>query len=74
MASCQVALLSALRELQEIAQNDGGNAITEIVSITQGKQTESATEYRCVAGGMVVHVGLKAKIVKIGDSPAGSTP
>ncbi len=73
-ASCAVALLSALRDLQEIAQNDGGNAITEIVSITRGKQTESATQFRCVAGEMVVHVGLKAKVVKIAPPKAEDAP
>ena len=62
--SCQVAFLSAIRALQNTAQEKGGDAIVDIVSITRGKQTESATNYRCVAGSTVVHVGLKGKIVK----------
>ena len=64
-ASCQVAFLSAIRELQNTAREKGGDAIVDIVSITWNKETESASEYRCVAGTFVVHVGLKGKIVKL---------
>ena len=64
-ASCRVAFLSALKVLQQRAQQEGGDAVIEIVSITRDKQTESATEYRCVAGAMVVHVGLKGRVVKL---------
>ncbi len=63
--SCNVAFLSALRVLQERAQLKGGSAIVDIVSTTRGKRTESATDYRCVAGSMVVHVGLKGTLVKL---------
>jgi uncharacterized protein YbjQ (UPF0145 family) len=65
-ASCQVAFLSAIRELQTQAQAKGGDAVIDIVSITSGKLTESSTDYRCIAGTTVVHVGLKGKIVKLG--------
>ena len=41
------------------------NAVVDIVSVTWGKQTESATEFRCIAGTFVVHVGLKGKLVKL---------
>ena len=64
-ASCQVAFLSAVRELQNRAREKGGDAVIDIVSTTWNKQTESASEYRCVAGTFVVHVGLKGKIVKL---------
>jgi len=63
--SCQVAFLSAIRELQSQATAKGGNAVIDIVSITWNKQTESATDFRCMAGSFVVHVGLKGKIVKL---------
>lgn len=66
-ASCQVAFLSAVRDLQQTAMDKGGNAVVDIVSITWDKQTESATDYRCIAGSMVVHVGLKGKIVKVAE-------
>jgi uncharacterized protein YbjQ (UPF0145 family) len=64
-ASCQVAFLSAIRELQQLAVEKGADAIVDVVSTTWGKKTESATKYRCIAGAFVVHVGLKAKLVKL---------
>ena len=64
-SSCQVAFLSALIVLQQRALEKGGDAIVDIVSTTRGKKTESATEYRCIAGAMIVHVGLRGKIVKL---------
>jgi len=63
-ASCKVAFLSALIRLQERAQSEGGNAIIDIRSVTRGTTTESATQYRCVAGSVVVHVGLEGTVVK----------
>jgi hypothetical protein len=64
-ASCQSAFLDALRRMQEQARQDGADAIVDIVSTTGGKQTESPTDFRCVAGAMVVHVGLKGKLVEL---------
>ena len=62
--SCQIAFLSALIQLQKRAQAEGGNAIINIRSITRGTKTESATQYRCVAGAMIVHVGLEGTVIK----------
>ncbi len=64
-ASCNVAFLSAVRALQDRAAQEGGNGIIDIISVTRGTTTESATEFRCVAGSAVVHVGLKGTIVKL---------
>ncbi len=64
-ASCNVAFLSAMKVLQRRAQQQGGNAIINVVSTTRNKQTESPTNFRCVAGAFVVHVGLKAQIVTL---------
>jgi len=64
-ASCQTAFLSSLKVLQERAQQEGGDAVIDVVSITRSKQTESTTDFRCVAGSMIVHVGLKGRIVKL---------
>ncbi len=64
-ASCEVALLSALIQLQRRVQAEGGDAVIDIVSITRGKETASASEYRCVAGSMIVHVGLKGTVVSL---------
>ena len=60
-----MAFLSALINLQERAKRDGGEAIIDIKSITRGKETSSATEYWCVAGSTVVHVGLTGKVVQL---------
>ena len=64
-ASCEVAFLSAMIQLQKRAQAEGGDAIVDIVSITRGKETTSTTDYRCVAGSMIVHVGLKGTVVNL---------
>jgi hypothetical protein len=63
--SCNVAFLSAIKVLQERAQESGADAIVNVVSITRNKLTESATDFRCVAGTAVVHVGLRGDIVKL---------
>jgi uncharacterized protein YbjQ (UPF0145 family) len=64
-ASCNVAFLSAVRRLQDRAKLDGGDAVVDIVSVTRGTLTESASDFRCVAGSAIVHVGLKGTIVKL---------
>lgn len=63
--SCKVAFLSALRVLQERAQANDGDAIIDIVSVTKGKRTESPTQFRCVAGSLVVNVGLRGTVVRL---------
>jgi hypothetical protein len=63
--SCHVAALSVLRELQDHARRNGGDALVDVISTTRGQTTESPTDYRCVAGNIIVHVGLSAKIVKL---------
>ncbi len=64
-ASCRVAFLSAMRALQDRAAQEGGDAIIDVISVTRGELTESASDFRCVAGAVVVHVGLKGTIVKL---------
>lgn len=64
-ASCNVAFLSAVRALQDRAMAEGGDSIIDITSITGSKTTESASEFRCVAGTSVVHVSLEGTIVKL---------
>jgi len=63
-SSCEIAFLSALRALQARAQQDGADAIIDIRSVTKSQPLESATEYRCVAGATVVHVGLEGTLVR----------
>ena len=64
-ASCHSAFLAALKTLQQRAQESGADAVVDIVSVTRGQTTESASDYRCIAGAVVVHVGLKGKLVKL---------
>lgn len=64
--ACQIAFLSAVIQLQTRAQRDGADAVIDIESITRGRPHSSATEYRCVAGATVVHVGLKGTLVNSG--------
>lgn len=66
-SSCHVAFLSSLRELQAQAQDRGADAIIDIKSITKRQPLESATEYRCIAGAMVVHVGLEGTLVELDE-------
>ena len=64
-ASCRIAFLTALRKLQERARRDGGDAVVNIVSVTRDVRTESPTDFRCVAGAMIVHVGLEGTILDV---------
>jgi len=61
--ACQDAFLAAVVALQERAKQEKAAAIVDIVSITKGEKTESATEFRCIAGSTIVHVGLRGKLV-----------
>jgi hypothetical protein len=63
--ACQIAFLSAVIQLQQRALRDGGNAVIDITSIARNQPLSSATEYRCVAGSVVVHVGLQGNPARI---------
>jgi uncharacterized protein YbjQ (UPF0145 family) len=64
-AACQIAFLSAIISLQKRATELGGDAIVEIKSITKHKDLDSATDYRCAAGGVIANVVLTGKVVKL---------
>jgi len=61
--ACEVAFLSALASLQAHALEQGGNAIVRIDSVTRGKETTSTSDYRCLVGATIAHVGLRGDIV-----------
>ena len=63
--ACQIAFLSALITLQARARNLGGNAVVDVRSITRNEPLESATQYRCAAGGVVANVALEGRVVKL---------
>lgn len=64
--ACRIAFLSAVIQLQKRAQSGAADAVIDIESITRNRPHSSATEYRCIAGSTVVHVGLKGTLVKSG--------
>ena len=64
--ACTVAVVAVLRDLQERARKENADAIVDVVSVSSGETThESSTEYRCVAGHLVVRVGLRGTFVKL---------
>ncbi|MGH0032881.1 MAG: hypothetical protein ACQGVC_24075 [Myxococcota bacterium] len=62
--ACHIAFLTALKRLQQRTRESGGDAIVDIVSVTRGERTESPTDFRCVAGAVVVHVGLEGTVIE----------
>jgi hypothetical protein len=63
--ACDWALISALVQLQGAAKNSGANAVTNIVSFYQKKETSDATNYECHSGGFTTGVALKGDAVKM---------
>lgn len=62
--ACQWVLLSALKVLQEAAQQRGYDAVVNIRSNYQNKEFTSATEFQCGAGAIMAGVALKGDLVK----------
>jgi len=62
--ACQWVLLSALKVLQEAAQQRGYDAVVNIRSNYQNKEFSSATEFQCGAGAIMAGVALKGDLVK----------
>jgi uncharacterized protein YbjQ (UPF0145 family) len=62
--ACTWAMLSALKELGERAQAEGGNAVINIVSYYKKKPFASTTLYECHAGAVIAGVALKGTVVK----------
>ena len=63
--ACQWALASSLKELQERAAREGGNAVINIKSNIKHMEKSSETEYDCLAGSMMVNVALKGTVVRL---------
>jgi hypothetical protein len=63
--ACHWAMLSALMELQERAQKEGGNAVVNVISYYKKDEFSSDTEYECHAGAFVAGVALKGTVVKL---------
>ncbi|MDR0771500.1 MAG: excinuclease ATPase subunit [Burkholderiales bacterium] len=63
--ACNVAMLSALIQLQERARNDGGNAVINVESYYKKKSFKSADKFECHAGNIMAGVALKGDVVKL---------
>jgi hypothetical protein len=64
--ACEWTFLSAVLELQERAQKEGGNAVVNIVSNYKNQETSSETEYMCGNGALMAGVALKGTVIKAG--------
>lgn len=62
--ACQWVLLSALKVLQEAAQQRGYDAVVNIRSNYENNEFSSATEFQCGAGAIMAGVALKGDLVK----------
>jgi len=63
--ACRWAMLSALIELRDRAQKEGGNAVIKIVSFYKRATFSSPVEYECHAGGIIAGVALKGTVAKL---------
>lgn len=63
--ACEWAFLSAVLELQERAQKQGGNAVIGIKSNYKSIERSSETEYMCGSGALMSGVTLKGKVAKL---------
>ena len=62
--ACEWAFLSAVLELQERAQKEGGTAVINIKSNYKNDERSSEEEYMCGAGGLMAGVALKGTVIK----------
>jgi uncharacterized protein YbjQ (UPF0145 family) len=64
--ACQRAFLSALISLQDRAKKSGGNAVININSYYDNKETSSDSTYVCGSGGLMSAVALLGSVVRTG--------
>ena len=63
--ACEWVFLSAVLELQERAQKEGGNAVIGIKSNYKNIERSSESEYMCGSGALMSGVALKGTVVKL---------
>ena len=63
--ACEWVFLSAVLELQERAQKEGGNAVVGIKSNYKNIERSSEIEYMCGNGALMSGVALKGTVVKL---------
>ncbi len=62
--ACAHVFLSAVRQLQDRAEQEGGSGISNIVSYYKRNVHASTKEYECHAGGVIAGVALKGDVVR----------
>mgnify|MGYP001773862934 CR=1 FL=1 len=60
--ACQTAFVSALMAFQQRAYKERCNAAIDLYSVTKDKVFESADQYSCLVGGMMVNVAIRGKV------------
>jgi uncharacterized protein YbjQ (UPF0145 family) len=63
--ACQIAMLSALIQMQQTARNQGGNAVVNIESFYKKKAYRNNDLYECHAGAILAGVVLRGDIVQL---------
>lgn len=62
--ACQWVFLSAVKQLVQRAQSEGGTAIINVVSNYRNNEFSSPTQFQCGAGAVIAGSALKGTIVK----------
>jgi hypothetical protein len=62
--ACKWVLLSALKELQERARKEGGNAVVDIESFYKQEPYRSTDKYECHAGSTIAGVALRGTVIE----------
>lgn len=63
--ACEWVFLTAVLELQERAQKEGGDAVINIMSNYKNVERSSETQYMCGNGTFTAGVALKGTVVKL---------
>lgn len=63
--ACQWVFLSAMLQLKNRAEKEGGNAVINIKSNYKNNLTSSQTEFKCGAGTFMSGVALTGDVVKL---------
>jgi hypothetical protein len=63
--ACNWVFLSAVKQLQERARSEGGNAVINIRSVYKGANSEDSDNFICGAGNIMAGVALEGTVAKL---------
>jgi uncharacterized protein YbjQ (UPF0145 family) len=63
--ACRWAMVSALLELRNRAEKEGGNAVINVAPFNKRGNGVDETDYECHAGDIIAGVALKGTVVKL---------